>query len=72
VDLQGLGYLISIFSVFLLGAVAWPRPEDPSWVLPALLAGMSTSILGMFLRYIAHRRQRREVKRAKAIAAQNS
>jgi hypothetical protein len=71
VDLQGLGYLLSIASVFLLGAVAWPKPEDPSWVLPALVAGMTTSIIGMALRYAAHIRQNREVERAKAIAAQS-
>jgi hypothetical protein len=71
VDLQGLGYLLSIASVFLLGAVAWPKPEDPSWVLPALVAGMTTSIIGMALRYAAHIHQKREVKRAKAMATQS-
>jgi hypothetical protein len=68
---QGLGYLISIVSVFLLASVAWPKPGDPAWMFPVLLAGITTSVIGMILRFIAHRRQRAEVKRAKAMAAQN-
>ena len=28
-DLKGIGYLISTISVFFLGIVAWPKPEDP-------------------------------------------
>ena len=68
VDLQGVGYLASIVSVLFLGAIAWPRDNDPGWVLPALLVGMATSILGMGLRYVAHLRQMREVKQAKAEA----
>jgi hypothetical protein len=70
-DLQGLGYIVSIGSVFLLGAIAWPRPEDPDWVLPALIIGMATSIAGMAMRYVAHLRQKREVQRAKAMARQS-
>lgn len=70
--MQGLGYLTSILSVFLFAAVAWPRAGDPEWMFPVLLAALATSIVGMGLRYLAHRRQRREVKRAKAMAAQNS
>ena len=33
-DWKGLGYLVSIVSVFFLGAIAWPGPEDPAWQLP--------------------------------------
>ena len=29
IDWKGLGYLVSICSVFLLGAVAWPKPDSP-------------------------------------------
>lgn len=68
--MQGLGYFVSIISVLLLAAVAWPKPGDPEWIFPVLLAGMATSIVGMILRYLEHRRQRREVKRAKAMASQ--
>jgi uncharacterized membrane protein YqhA len=61
--LKGAGYIISIFSVLLLGTVAWSAaPEDPllRW---CLILGVATSILGMALRYAAHRRDRRELKR---------
>ena len=40
-DFKAAGYLVSILSVFFLGAVAWPGPGDPAWVLPALIAGMA-------------------------------
>ena len=30
-DWKGLGYLVSIVSVFFLGAIAWPKPERPQW-----------------------------------------
>ena len=71
VDWKGLGYLVSIASVFLLGAVAWPKPEDPDWVMPTLVAGMTASILGMGFRYMAHRQQQKEIKTAKAEARQS-
>ena len=63
---RALGYLVSIVSVFLLGAIAWPKPEDPRWHLPVLIAGMATSILGMAFRYKAHLDQQRELKKAEA------
>jgi hypothetical protein len=67
-DWKGLGYIISIVSVFFLGAIAWPRPDAPWWHLPALIVGMSTSILGMACRYVAHLHQKREIGKAKAEA----
>jgi hypothetical protein len=67
-DWKGLGYLVSIVSVFFLGAVAWPKPDEPSWHMAALIAGMATSIIGMGLRYKAHRDQQRELKQAQAEA----
>lgn len=68
IDWKGLGYLISILSVFFLGAVAWPKEHAPVWYHPALIAGMATSILGMASRYKAHLDQQREIKKAKAEA----
>ena len=68
IDWKGLGYLTSIVSVFFLGAIAWPKPEDPSWHLPALVIGMATSIVGMGFRYKAHLDQQREIRKAKAEA----
>jgi hypothetical protein len=69
-DWKGLGYIVSIVSVFFLGAVAWPKPEDPDWVLPVLIAGMAASILGMAFRYLAHLQQQKEIRKAKAEARQ--
>jgi len=59
--MRGLGYFISIMSVVLLGLVAWPKPEDPDWHLPALLLGMAASIGGMLLRWLASRKQLQEL-----------
>jgi len=68
VNWKGLGYLISIVSAFLLGAIAWPKAGEPAWHLPLLIAGMATSIVGMACRYKAHLDQQRELKRAEAEA----
>ena len=70
-DWNGLGYLVSIIGVLFLGAVAWPKAEDPDWVLPVLIAGMAASILGMAFRYTAHLQQQREIRKAKAEARQS-
>ena len=68
IDWKGLGYLVSIVGVFLLGAVAWPTDGEPEWYMPALIAGMGTSILGMSFRYKAHLDQLRELRRTEAEA----
>jgi hypothetical protein len=68
VDWKGLGYLISIASVFFLGAIAWPKPGEPWWQFPALIIGMATSIIGMGCRYKAHLDQQREIEKAEAEA----
>jgi hypothetical protein len=67
-DWKGLGYLISIVSVFFLGAIAWPKHDDPKWHLPALIVGMATSIIGMACRYKAHLDEVREIRKAEAEA----
>lgn len=63
-DLQGTGYLISSVSVLFLGAVAWPKPDEPQWMAWAVALGMATSILGMGLRWLSHLRDRKDIKRA--------
>jgi hypothetical protein len=68
IDWKGLGYLVSIVSVFLLGAIAWPTGTEPRWHMPVLVAGMATSIFGMGFRYLAHLQQQKELKRTKAEA----
>jgi hypothetical protein len=67
-DWKGLGYLISIVSVLLLGAIAWPKAGEPAWHVPLLIGGMMTSIIGMACRYKAHLDQLRELKRTEAKA----
>lgn len=68
IDWKGLGYLTSIASVLFLGAIAWPKGDDPWWHLPVLLIGMATSIIGMGFRYKAHLDQQREIRKAEAEA----
>ena len=70
-DWKGLGYLVSIVSVFFLGAIAWPKPEDPKWHLAALIVGMATSIIGMGFRYYSHLQQQKEIEKAEAEARRN-
>jgi hypothetical protein len=70
-DWKALGYTVSIVSVLFLGAIAWPKPEDPAWHLPVLIAGMATSILGMGFRYKAHLDEQREIRKAKAEAKEH-
>jgi uncharacterized membrane protein YhhN len=62
--MKGLGYLVSTVSVLLLGVIAWPKPDEPRWKAVVLLAGMAASVIGMFLRFLSHRRQERELRRA--------
>lgn len=63
-DLKGLGYLISTVSVFFLGIVAWPAADEPAWKAWAVIIGMTTSILGMAVRYQSHRDDRKDIRRA--------
>ena len=64
-DWKGVGYLLSMVGALLLGAIAWPKPEDPAWHLPALIAGVATTIGGFGVRYVAHLKQRREIEQTK-------
>jgi len=68
IDWKALGYIVSILSVFLLGAIAWPKAGDAAWHGPVLIAGMATSIVGMGFRYKAHLDQQRELRKAEAEA----
>jgi len=62
-DWKALGYIVSIVSVFFLGAIAWPKPGAPWWHLPALIIGIATSVLGMAFRYLAHIHQKKEMSK---------
>lgn len=61
--MKGFGYLISIVSVFLLAAGSLKTASQDPLLLLCLIAGMTTSIAGMGLRYWSYRRERAE-KRA--------
>ena len=63
-DYKGLGYLISTVSVFFLGIVAWPSPDEPQWKAWAVAVGMATSILGMAVRFLSHRKDRKDIRKA--------
>jgi hypothetical protein len=60
---KGVGYLISIVSVFLLAAGSLKTASKEPLLLLCLVAGMTTSIVGMGLRYWSYRREQAE-KRA--------
>jgi hypothetical protein len=64
-DFKAIGYLTSIVSVLFLGAVAWTKENPPGWYHPVLVVGMATSIIGMGFRYLAHLRQKHEIRKAK-------
>lgn len=65
VDLKALGYLVSTVSVLFLATVAWPTPGEPRWMAIAVVVGVATSVLGMFLRYLSHRKTEHKVDRAR-------
>ena len=58
--MKGFGYLLSIFSVFLLAAGSFKNAAQDPVLLLCLLAGMATSIVGMALRYWSFRRERQD------------
>ena len=64
-DWKLIGYLISSVSVLLLGAAGWPGAEQSAWKMPALLGGMSASILGMACREYSHRQEKAAIAYAK-------
>ena len=67
-DWKATGYLVSIVSVFFLGAIAWAKDNPPGWYYPVLIVGMATSIIGMGCRYLAHLHQKAEIRKARAEA----
>jgi hypothetical protein len=67
-DFKAIGYLTSIVSVVFLGLAAWAKENPPGWYHPALVFGMATSIIGMGFRYLAHLREKRQIREAQAQA----
>ena len=64
VDLKFVGYSISTASVLLLGIVAWPDPGELRWKSVLVIVGMATSIGGMMVRFMSHRQDKRDIRRA--------
>jgi len=60
--LKSGGYLVSSLSVLLLGVAAWDGASKEPILLACLIGGMSTSILGMLLRWRAfmHNEKKKE------------
>ena len=63
--MNSVGHLISTLSVVMPGAVAGPRPGEPREKMWLVLGGMATSIVGMFLRYLSHRQDKRDIAEAR-------
>ena len=57
--LKTTGYIVSSISVALLGIVSWDSAKSKPLMLAALLIGMAFSILGMLLRWLSYRREKK-------------
>jgi hypothetical protein len=53
--IKTLGYLVSTVSVALLGIVSWKSASEQPLLCAALIGGTATSILGMGLRWLSYR-----------------
>jgi len=58
--LKGLGYLVSTFSVILLGILSWKSASEHPLLLACLILGMLSSIMGMGLRWMSHRLEQKQ------------
>lgn len=56
--IKTIGYAVSAISVILLGIVSWKAASADPLLLVCLLGGMTTSILGMGLRWISYRMEK--------------
>jgi hypothetical protein len=62
--LKSTGYLISIASVLLLGAVAWGGTDGSPRLRLCLIAGMAASIIGMLCRWTSYIQDERTASRS--------
>ena len=65
IDWKGVGYLFSIAGTLALGAAGCFAPHAPVWYFPALGVGVVTTIIGFAIRYVAHLKEKREIKETK-------
>ncbi|MDX8480728.1 hypothetical protein RFN28_19975 [Mesorhizobium sp. VK24D] len=62
--LKGMGYLISTVSVLLLAIVSWSSASKDLLLTACLLAGATTSIVGMFCRWLSYEIEKRQEESA--------
>ncbi len=71
-QLKSIGYLVSIGSVLLLGAVCWSSAGDDAGLRAMLVLGVLSSILGMLMRWysyeVEHRRTEAGSRRERGAA----
>ncbi|TGS62024.1 hypothetical protein EN844_27020 [Mesorhizobium sp. M3A.F.Ca.ET.201.01.1.1] len=61
--LKGLGYSISTASVVLLTIVSWQHASQNPLLIVCLLGGTSTSVIGMFCRWLSYEIEHRQEER---------
>ncbi|MFT6570479.1 MAG: hypothetical protein ACJAWY_002199 [Sphingomonas echinoides] len=57
--LKTFGYLISTISVALLAIVSWSNAKKSPLLIACLLGGVTTSIIGMFCRWLSYEIEQR-------------
>jgi hypothetical protein len=58
-SIKPLGYLVSSVSVILLGTVSWKSASSDPVLTACLIGGMATSIVGMALRWLSYRLEKK-------------
>ncbi|MDX8468877.1 hypothetical protein RFM26_24520 [Mesorhizobium sp. VK23B] len=61
--LKGIGYSISTVSVMLLAIVSWGSASKSPLLIACLLGGATTSMIGMFCRWLSYEVEKRQEKR---------
>jgi hypothetical protein len=51
---KGFGYVVSTISVILLAIVSWSNAQKNLLLMACLLGGATTSIIGMFCRWLSY------------------
>jgi hypothetical protein len=70
--LKGGGYLVSSFSVLLLGIVNWKSASEDRLLFACLVLGMAASIVGMVMRWLAFLRNDKEKQEIERKAEANT
>jgi hypothetical protein len=70
--LKGIGYLVSIVSVFLLAVPALKSAQENVLMAVCLVLGMTASIAGMGIRWLSHLRQQSKIREVRREARSNA